>query len=552
MKNIPITLFVCMLGVQTWAQSLATPVTLQCEDEPLGAVLTHMSRKYAIRFSYSPDFVPVHSLVSLEARETPLSDVLDDIDAQVGLKYAAVGGQVLLKPAKASQKLGQLTTLPGEVRQTSPIYPEPVDKVERERLKSIVSPIQREQEISVLQSGGGDSNSSIQGYRLETMPPSTGESYIWDNDRLAQISLVPFLGTNAEENTEITNNVSFNVLWGDNGGVEGLEVGGLVNKVRNDVMGMQIAGLVNTVGGNVEGTQISGLCNVNKGKTSGLQVAGLINTTGEGHAVQIAGLGNKVKRDHKGLQIAGLFNHSGGKAEGGQLAGLFNYSYAEAGAQLAGLWNVAGDVNTGQVSGIFNKAKRVNGSQLGLVNISDTISGVPVGLLNIVKKGYNRVEVSASDALYANVAFRLGAHRFYNIFHFGARWDKLATNTSNATPGTYMSWGVGYGIGSAHILTPNVLVNMEALAIQINEQEVWTNQLNLLNQIRLTLDFHKKDGRISFFCGPSINVMLSQYRHPETGTLGSTVIQPYRPLLEIEQDGLSTQVWVGLQGGIRF
>ena len=62
----------------------------------------------------------------------------------------------------------------------------------------------------------------------------------------AQVSLVPSLGTNGYKSEEKTNNISFNVISGRNGGVDGVEVGLMTNHVKNDVKGVQVAGLVNT------------------------------------------------------------------------------------------------------------------------------------------------------------------------------------------------------------------------------------------------------------------------------------------------------------------
>jgi len=540
------------------AQSLQQQVSLSYSGERLDNVLADISQSYQVRFSYSPNFIPVDKRVSVQANNMPLSTALDDICAQVPMSYASVGGQILLKPDKSrKEQLGQLNTLKGKVTQTSPIYPEKdMNKVERERLKQMLLPIEKMDENLVIKGEGHDYkqiNTSV--YRLPegVVEGDSVSSYIWREDRrLAQISLLPYLGTNALESDEITNNVSFNVLWGTNGGVDGVEIGGLVNTVRKDVNGMQIAGLGNTVGGDVEGTQVGGLFNVNKGATKGAQLAGLVNTTHTGEAAQLAGIGNLSKADYKGLQLAGIFNHSGGNAEGTQMAGLFNYAYGKTGTQVAGLFNIAGDVSEGQVSAIFNKGAKVEGSQLALINIADTISGTPIGLINIVKNGYNRFEISAHDILYANVALKLGAHKFYNIFHLGARWDKLKPGEPDAAPGTYMSWGLGYGIGNTAILNPRLLMNFELVAVQINEQEYWTRELNLLNQVRLTFDFHKPDKRFSFFAGPVGNVMVSKVRNPETGELGGTVVKPSYLLIDESDENTSVKAWVGVQAGIRF
>ena len=102
-----------------------------------------------------------------------------------------------------------------------------------------------------------------------------------DGEKVAQITLFGNVGTNMNNNSTTTNRVSANILWGHNGGVNGTEVGGILNSVVNDVKGIQIAGVGNVVGGDVEGTQVGGVFNVNQGTTKGIQAAGITNVGSE-------------------------------------------------------------------------------------------------------------------------------------------------------------------------------------------------------------------------------------------------------------------------------
>lgn len=560
MKNTTL-LFLCgfLLGLANLhGQALEQRVTLRYANEPLGNVLADISRDYQVRFSYSPNFIPVSRPVSLNMADEPLSAALDEIAGQVPVAYAAVGGQVLLRPDRSSKgQLGQLQTLKGNVRQTSPIYPnepkvDPKAKAERERLMRRMYPIGDAAESKVIESGG-DSYREINLAAIYKPAPEILEDKAAapkkaGDTRLAQISLLPFVGTNALRSNEITNKYSVNLLWGTNGGVDGMEVGGFVNTVKNDVHGVQVAGLGSTVGGKVSGTQVSGLFNIIGDTLTGVQASGLINIAGDAQAVQVAGLSNVANGDFAGVQAAGLFNVSAGDADGLQAAGLFNYCHGKTKTQCSSLFNIAGDVQVGQASALFNVGKKVGGFQIGLVNVADTVSGVPVGLLNIIKNGYNRFEISANDALYANAALKLGAYRFYNIIHLGARWDRM----KSAGAATGMSWGLGYGLGTALRFNPRLLLNIEAVAIHINEMERWTSELNLLNQLRFVLDYHKEGQRTSFFAGPVANVLVSKLFDPETGTVGSTAIDPSYTLLNHTKGDTNVKLWIGLQAGVRF
>lgn len=545
--------------VSLHGQVLEQRVTLRYSNKPLGEVLAHISEGYDVRFSYSPDFIPVGRKVTLNVNNEPLSVALDGLSSQLPIAYAAIGGQVLLRPDKNREnQMGQLQTLTGSVRQKSPIYPnEPIvdskTKAERERLMRRMYPIGEPKNPLVIKSGGESYREvdlsafylplpeTVEEERQTPARKNTGDT------RLAQISLLPFLGTNALRSNEITNKFSVNLLWGTNGGVDGMEVGGFVNNVKNDVRGVQVAGFGSTVGGTVSGTQVSGLFSIIGDSLTGVQASGLINISGNAQAVQAAGLSNVTNGSFTGVQAAGLFNVSG-EANGLQAAGLFNYSGGRAKSQFSGLFNIAEDVQVGQASALLNVGRKVSGFQIGLINIADTVSGVPIGLLNIVKHGYNRFEISANDALFANVSLKLGAYRFYNIIHLGARWDKEPGNPGAAA----MSWGLGYGLGTALPLNPRLLLNIEAVAIHINEMERWTTDLNLLNQLRFTLDFHREGRRTSFFAGPVANVLVSKRYDPDTGTVGSTVVDPSYTLLDHTKGGANVKLWAGLQAGVRF
>ncbi|MEM8507353.1 MAG: hypothetical protein AAF717_05965 [Bacteroidota bacterium] len=175
--------------------------------------------------------------------------------------------------------------------------------------------------------------------------------------RKSQITFIYPLGTNGANSLDYTNKLSFNLLMGLNGGVNGFEFGGLVNYNKGDVKGFQFGGLANINTGSVRGIQISGITNI-------------ANTNSEGFQM---GLANITKGEYKGLQL-----------------GLFNYS------------------------------RRLNGIQFGLINVSDSISGgTPIGLINVVKNGYYAVEVSGGETLLANTSFKFGVREFHTILKTG-------------------------------------------------------------------------------------------------------------------------------------
>ncbi len=561
MKTAP--LFMILIAVLTanagYAQSLLQQkVTLRYSNEKLGTVLRDISETYTVNFAYSSHFIPIDEKVSVHVSNVPLSEALDDLFASSGVVYASIGGQIVLKMGnqpKKQEQMTQLNTLPKSVKQSSPVHPPSgherwlMEQMKRDQ-EATIAMLERPKPQQI--EGGTQNLTKIEQYQLAPVPLQND-----DLQRMAQVSILPFVGTNMLKSAEVTNKISLNLLWGFNGGVEGVEVGGLFNHIKNDVNGVQVAGFGNTVGGSTIGTQVSGLFNVNKGSVQGVQIGGLFNISGETDAVQSAGVFNITTDDFAGVQVSGLFNISKGKADGVQAASLFNIANGKTKSQFSSLFNVAHEVEICQVSSLLNVGKNVKGLQIGFINVADSTSGVPIGVLNIIKKGYNRIEFSAGDALYANVALKLGARSFYNIFHFGARWDEVSLTPdaptgeeTTASSKTRTSWGLGYGFGTTIGFSPRTLMNIEAVAIHVNELEEWTEELNLLNQLRLLIDV-RTGKRTSLFAGPVGSIMVSKLQRADYKTAG-TMIAPYTFYNKTSATGSNVQMWVGFNAGIRF
>ncbi len=265
-----------------------------------------------------------------------------------------------------------------------------------------------------------------------------------------QISLFPPLSTNKLGSGAAVNNLSLNLLIGYAEGLNGLELGGLLNVDRGETKGIQASGFANVVGGPMVGIQGAGFLNVVKSSIVGIQTAGFINSTGDNmvglqgggfanihrgriKGVQLAGFANYAKpgesdttgSTHWGVQGAGFNNTLRGDLNGAQLAGFSNYlrgngkgmqasgfvSVASGnfiGIQLAGFQNTTtkdlygiqgagflnvtgGHVNGLQGAGFLNIAgKNVKGIQAaGFMNVADNIYGLQAAsFLNRAKKVY--------------------------------------------------------------------------------------------------------------------------------------------------------------------
>ena len=141
----------------------------------------------------------------------------------------------------------------------------------------------------------------------------------------AQFSVFyPSFATHGERSTDYTFNFSLNLLYGKIGGLNGVEISGLVGRVVDDVNGVQIACFGN------------GAANV-----SGIQIGGLGNRAADVSGIQISALGNSAANVH--------------------------------GLQIGGLGNGAANVNGLQIGCMYNRTEKLNGLQIGLVSVNDTV-----------------------------------------------------------------------------------------------------------------------------------------------------------------------------------
>ncbi len=394
--------------------------------------------------------------------------------------------------------------------------------------------------------------------------------------RTTQVSLVPFVGTNHALSGNVINDYSFNIFGGYSRGVKKLEIGGLFNIVREDVTGMQYAGLFNAVGGKMKGIQLAGLANLNQDSVKGAQFAGLINfnwnsiedfsaaglvnfthqnskgfhmtglgnmTLGEEEGGHLAGLFNFATKNASGIQAAGMLNFTGGDMRGAQLSGLMNFAaHKVRGGQVAGLINIApGKINGAQVSGVLNYATNVKGLQLGLINISDSIRGVPIGFLSFALKGYHQLEVSADEVFYTNLAFRTGVRQFYNIFTVGAKPDTFENEE------TY--WTFGYGVGTAPRLSRKLYLNFDITSNQVVLGDK-VDAINMINKAYLGLEVQPVK-KIAFTAGITLNAHVTDTENTQYPEL-FTDYTPHIIHDETYSNNLNVRMWLGAKLGVRF
>ena len=540
-----ILLIICfpMAGLLAQSNSLSTTVSLDYDQAILGEVLSDLSRNYDINFSYSSDYIPLRQLVTCTVKNRPLYEALDQLFYDTDIVYRMIGDQVVLK-IDEDKRIGRIEE---ELeKQFNPILYDEMEEIKTEQELAKLMPeipeqisLEHEMMAAVDMPAGFDYSEGVASVKM-----TDGQAnYAMPKDFKASFSVVPKVAAAVGGSKEAPSNTSVNLIYGKTENVEGVEIGCFVNEVTNDVKGVQVSGLVNMVAHDVEGVQFGGTVNVVDNDVRGLQASGLVNVVGG--SVSGADLAKKGEyRESVGVQLAGLVNVVDQRMDGVQLAGIGNVVGEDAeGVQVAGLFNTnKGDTDI-QVSSIFNHAKYVKNTQIGLVNVCDSIGGVSVGLVNIVKGGmnsYNRAELGTSLLFDLTTGLKFGTYKFYNQVKFSGEFI-----------GSNKAWGLGYGLGTSMKMSPRSLVNLEILAMQINEDGFWTNDLNLLNQIHLSFDY-KISKNASFYAGPTLNILVSNRQDTEGNYIGSA-LTPYAISLDPGGDDAERYVtWVGFNAGFRF
>ncbi len=372
-----------------------------------------------------------------------------------------------------------------------------------------------------------------------------------------QFSLVPFVGTNGKLSGNIESDWSFNLIGGYTGGVRKGELGMVFNINKNDVKYGQIGGVMNVVGGNVNGLQIGGVMNLDFKSFNGLQIAGLMNLVneesygtsiaglmniqcGKGAGMSIAGLMNLHGTRHDGTQIAGFMNINEGLMNGTQISGFMNVAESKMrGTQIAGFMNVADTIQGIQISGFLNVAGKAKGVQLGVINLSDSLSGIPFGFFSYVKSGYHKLELAYDEINYAHLSFRSGSQYFYNIFDVGTRLKDVSLNSS--------VWTFGYGFGTAPKLTRKLALNFDVTGSQVFRQKI-SDDLNLLGKAFLGVDYNFID-KCSISAGVTFNTYFTEN---DPSLLTSLEYWPSGMRENQLNDRYQMNSWFGWRVGIRF
>jgi len=595
-KPLLILFLGCLLSISAAAQNLLNKtVSVEAKQRPLSEVLTSISKQGGFYFSYLTTVLPQDSLITISVKNKSVKQVLDIIFSGDYL-YKESGNYIILLRKTSGQNYylvsGVVTDRrTGQRLPNASVYERQQlistltnnDGYFRLRLRdknpTVAISVSKDlyADTSVLLTTGYDQEVAVSispaTYQLKTVD-ITGHTQIEKTwfasmflssrqkltslnigaffaDKPYQVSLTPGLGSHGRMSGQVVNKLSFNLVGGYAAGVDGVEIGTVFNIVKNDMQHVQLSGFINVVGGKTNGVQVAGFHNNVLDSMKGMQLAGFSNITeGNMKGVQITGAVGQVYRNMNGAQIQGVagitrgntagwqvsgaLNYNGGKMEGLQLSGIANYNRQAAdGVQLASVGNINGGTMKGvQLAAIFNYARRMDGVQIGLVNIADTLTGYSIGIINIVRRGYKKAAVFSTDVAPYNIAWKAGRSELYSIILGGFN------------PGTHDRWTLGYGIGK--VIPINKVLS---LATEATAQNVYEGSWSYSTQVfRLQPSLSVKLAKhLSLFAGPAFAMSVPQTENKATPGRHYYEFGAQYPSFNI---GGSGKGWLGWQAGI--
>lgn len=599
MRTLLLTLSICIFSSSLFAQHLlGKVVSISAENETLASVLNKVSKTGNFQFSYKSDIVLQDKKVKLNEENKTVKYILDKL-LEGSYHYTEKGKYIIIhaggerfftisgfiQNGNTGERLSNVTVYEDQILASTLTNDKGYFKLpikNKKRLKTISIVVRKESfsENVIALNAGYDQEiilpivPSKEVYLKDVVIKKEDEEPNWANKffisskqkiqninigdfmakRPIQSSFIPGIGTRGMIGSQVSNKISFNILGGYTGGVQGFEFGSVFNINKGNMTGLQIAGAFNNVNGNVRGCQIGGIYNFASQNMGGVQISGIGNIVKKkATGVQIAGVSNLNLDTFKGVALSGFSNHNREQTKGVQFAGIANINHKETiGVQMAGITNHCDSNIKGvqlgfisnharkemkgvQMASIYNYARKIKGLQFGLVNIADTMQGAGLGLVNIYGNGLNKLVVSSSDIQQINVAYLSGAKKLYSIIGFGAN---AAMNKQQ--------YSVFYGIGTSINLSKRWSLHPEFYG-QVFYLGDW-GYVPLVGRAQLDVSY-KIHRKIELFAGASYS--LTEDRRGKA-------VKDFSPWLAADNiqyhiiDNNKLATWKGWQFGLRI
>lgn len=580
-------------------------ISLEINRQRLDNVLEIISNQGNFFFSYNSNIIKKDSLVSINANNRPLKDVLMQL-LGTGFEYRESGNYIILRRVPIRIKLVTSSSLTDDKFYTISGYV--IDDQTGERIAD-ASVYERDRLQIASTNNNGYFKIKLKA-KYKTANISVSKEYYEDTtvkvnpgyNQSVTVMLVPMVinektvivgpkGYNAPESIELEVPVNDSMSWmyryikADSHLVEkrglsrflvsskqklqsinlrsffvarpwqvsftpGLSTNG---KMNGQVVNNFSFNVLGGYSGGTNGFELGGLFNIDKKDAQYFQLAGIFNTVGGNvTGLQVGGVSNTVLDTLNGMQVGGVTNFVRTEFRGFQLGGVYNHVGASLhGFQLGGVVNFTNHKTDGvQVAGVANISSReVNGLQIGGVfNYTRRLRGVQIGLINVAdtSEGYSIGLI--------NIVFK-GYHKLSlstnEVIGMNAAVKSGNRNLYSIFLGGYNSkpdekvWSFGYGLGSEIVSRNKFSLNLEGTA-----QHLYLGSWDFYNILnRASVQFNYKFGRyVSVFAGPAYSVYVS---NQDVGFAGyKSAIPPSG--YKTNKLGNTVTGWFGWTAGISF
>jgi hypothetical protein len=549
----------CRLFAQSWSEpSLERRVTINADNQTIESVMDKMTSQSGVVFSYNSAIIDTWKSITCYANNKPVRFVLLQI---LGSSYTfkSKGKYVIIQKNEPDNNSIMLQGYvydmqTGERLSNASVYDKTLmasavtDKYGYFSMKlPAMEPITSVQvskagyaDTSIAPAIAGDdikalelalnSESGKPGYVRDFLKMS----YMWMIPRniransiniketwpkTFQLSLVPGVSTNKMLGGSVDNMVSVNILGGYSQSVRIFEFGGIFNLVRDSMSYCQVGGISNFVGGSL----------------TGVQLGGIYNRASSVNGVQVSGVANTVKRDAK-MQFAGIINKA--SSADLQIAGVVNTVEKSGNIQIGGIINIS-DSSSLQIAGILNRTTYLKGFQLALINMADSSEGTSVGLINLIRNGYHKIELSSDEILHTNLNFRTGTRLLHIILGTGI----AAFNNDRPV------WGVSYGVGTSLGKSGKYAFDLDGTTTRIyyhGDTKYNQEWYSIYAGIDRKLIHH-----FSLAAGITFNFLITDKRSDYYNDIYSGVT-PYNLVNSDFSTHNNLKSWVGVKLGLRF
>jgi hypothetical protein len=153
-------------------------------------------------------------------------------------------------------------------------------------------------------------------------------------------------------------------------------------------------------------------------------------------------------------------------------------------------------------------------------------------------KKYKALELSVSDCLNFQAEAKLGIRPIYGVFGIGNQFIYED-----------YQWAFGLGLGTHLLKQEKQSINLEYMYYHVNQNELWTDQMNSLQQMKFI--YSRRIGEIvSVFGGPVFNLNISDNEESSGRPFNST-FPPY-DMFTNQSSSHTTVGWIGFTLGLRF